>query len=139
MDRTEQIDRKSTKIINITLPIPMELQTADELLTSYGRWAMNRWSKRRCASAEGSYATPPNDDDRTPREVLPNDMDAMRVQRALAGVPELQRNVLAILYIPQRLPPHAQLRMKHIPPRLCQERHQEGLRMFWNRYRLHVS
>lgn len=121
---------------DISALIPAGLREADELLTRYGRWAMRRHSKRRCASAEGMYRIPPNDDDRQPREVLLPLLDALAVQRALYRVPDLQRVVLAILYVPQRRPPQALLRIMRIPPRLSCDRHITGLRCFWNLYRM---
>jgi hypothetical protein len=39
------------------------------------------------------------------------------------------------VYVPQRLPIEAQLRIAQIPPRLCQERHLRGLRMFDNLFK----
>ena len=121
---------------NIAADIPLDLRTADELLTRFGRWAMHRHRKQRCASAEGMYRTPPNDDDRQPRELVMPAIDAMAVQRALAGVPDRERVVLEILYVPRRFPVQAQMRRLRIPPRLAQERHLLGLRMFWNRWRV---
>ena len=121
---------------NIAAEIPADLQMADQLLTRFGRWAMHRHKKQRCASAEGAYVTPPNDDDRQPRAIQMPVADAMAVQRALAQVPERERIVLEILYVPRRWPVEAQLRRLRIPPRLCRERHALGLRMFWNRWRV---
>ena len=65
--------------------------------------------------------------------------EALACQRTLAKVPELERKVLTILYVPQRLPIEAQLRLAHIPPRLCQERHLRGLRMFDNIFKRHFA
>jgi hypothetical protein len=119
----------------IAANLPHDLKEADELLTRFGRWAMDRYKKQHCASAEGHYKIPPNDDDRQPREVILLPADVAAINRALQGVPELQRVILQILYVPKRLPPQAQLRMLKIPPKLSQERHLEGVRMFWNRFR----
>lgn len=123
---------------DLILPIPDDLAEANELLNAYGRWAQDRYRKQHCASAEGRYRAPPNDDDREPKAYMPPDFKAMEVQRALQAVPDLQRAVLHIIYVPKRLPPEAQLRILRIPPRLCQDRHRTGLRMFWNIYRLKV-
>jgi hypothetical protein len=117
--------------------VPPWLLDADDLLTRYGRWAMDRYRKHHCGSAEGRYRIPPNDDDRQPREALLSTPDAMRAQRALSRVPELERVVLAVLYIPHRLPVEARLRKLRVPARLCQERHREGLTMFANLHRAH--
>jgi len=54
----------------------------------------------------------------------------------MARVPDLERVVLTILYVPQRLPVEQQLRVLRVPPRLCWERHQRGLQMFWTLWRL---
>ena len=117
---------------NLSAEIPQSLQPADERLTRYGRWAMERLRRQRCGSAEGKYRSFQDDEDRAPREVLLHIDEALACQRALAKVPELERKVLTILYVPQRLPIEAQLRLAHIPARLCQERHLRGLSMFDN-------
>ncbi len=121
---------------NIAAEVPLDLRPADELLTRYGRWAMDRLRRHRCASAEGMYRAPKGDDDRQPRETLMPGFTAMDAQRALAGVPERERVVLVLLYVPQRVPPEVQLRRLGLPPRIAQERHIAGLRMFANRYRM---
>ena len=124
---------------NIAADIPAELRGADDLLTRYGRWAMHRHKKQRCASAEWMYRIPPNEDDRLPREVMLKDFDALAVQRALARVPDRERIVLAVLYVPQRLPAHVILQRMRIPARLSRERHLHGLRMFNNLHRVLAS
>ena len=121
--------------VSVTADIPSELIAADVALHKYGRWAMDRRRVLRCGSAEGRYRAPQNDDDRTPREMLFGPDEAVRVQRALARVPERERVVLAILYVPR--PPwsiEAQLRIARVPPSACRERHLHGLRMFANIY-----
>lgn len=124
------------RLSDLAASLPDDLQPADRLLYRYGRWAMHRHKRRSCGSAEGRYQIPPNDTDREPRECLMPGYLALDVQRALARVPECERVVLAILYVPQRLPVEAQLRIAHIPARLCRERHLRGLRMFANLHRL---
>ena len=124
---------------NLSAEIPQSLQAADERLTRYGRWAMERLRRQRCGSAEGKYRSFQDDEDRAPREVLLHIDEALACQRALAKVPELERRVLQILYVPTRLPIEAQLRLAHIPPRLCQERHLRGLRMFDNIFKSHFT
>lgn len=124
---------------NLSAEIPQSLQAADERLTRYGRWAMERLRRHRCGSAEGKYRSFQDDEDRAPREVLLHIDEALACQRALAKVPELERRVLQILYVPTRLPIEAQLRLAHIPPRLCQERHLRGLRMFDNIFKSHFT
>jgi hypothetical protein len=118
--------------------VPPWLSHADDVLTRYGRWAMDRSKSRRCGSAEGRYRSAPNDDDRQPRELLMMMVDALAAQRALSRVPELERRVLAILYVPTRLPFEARVRMERITPRVCQERHLAGLRIFDNLYRIAI-
>jgi len=117
---------------NFVRQIPPSLADADKTLHDYGRWAMWRHKYQRCGSAEGQYRTPPGDADREPREILMTTVDALRAQRALARVPMQEREVLVILYIPQRTKQETLLRRARIPPRLCQERHLAGLRMFSN-------
>jgi hypothetical protein len=118
-----------------TCEIPESLRTADELLTQYGFWARDRYRRHRCGSAEGKYRSFQDDEDRSPPPLLLHIDMAMKCQRTLARVPERERTVLAILYVPQRLPIEAQLRIKLIPPRLCRERQLLGLRMFENIFR----
>jgi hypothetical protein len=130
---------------NIAAVIPLDLLDEDDLLHRFGRWAMTRDARRRCGSAERYYrplkdTTNTNEDDRAPRELLMGTEAAMAVQRALAQVPAKWREVIEVLYVPQRIgqktiPPEAILRKLRIPPRLSQERHIEGLRMFRNLYR----
>ena len=124
---------------NIAADIPVSLREADELLAKYGRWAKDRQRLQRCGSAEGRYLAPPNDDDRQPAEMVMSLSDAMACQRALAGVPQQERIVLAVLYIPRRMPAEIQMRRLRIPPRLSRERHLAGLRMWWNRLRIGVD
>lgn len=120
---------------NIAADIPLSLADADEALTLYGRWAADRDSRRRCGSAEGMYRAEgwhAVEDRRAPKGIGLTLVDALVCQRALARVPDHERTVLSILYVPRRLPAAAQLRMLRIPPRLAQERHLAGLRMFDN-------
>lgn len=123
----------------IACDIPMALREADEILTRYGRWAFDRSTDRRCGSAEGAYRAPQDDEDRKPRESLMATHDALAAQRALQRVPDRERIVLNVLYIPKRLPPEAQLRILRIPPALSRERHLNGLRMFANLYSLALN
>ena len=125
------------KLLNYTAELPQELRQADQMLTAYGRWAKDRQEVHRCGSAEGRYIPPPDetvDDDarREPRETLMPTPDALQVHRALIRVAEVEREILQILYVPQRMRIEQQLRLRRIPGRLCQERHLRGLRMFAN-------
>lgn len=118
---------------DIYAQVPPDLLHADDALHRYGRWAKDRMRLHRCGSAERSYRSPPNDLDREPRAILMHIDEAMACQRALARVPEKQRLVLSILYVPRRLPATVQLRIMRVPPVLSRERHILGLRMFDNR------
>ena len=124
---------------NLAAEIPLDLREADELLAKYGRWAKDRRRYERCGSAEGAYKAPPNDDDRQPKMPTLTLSEAMACQRALAGVPQAERIVLGVLYIPRKVPVEVQLRRLNVPPRLSRERHLSGLRMWWNRLRLRID
>ena len=114
--------------------LPQELQEADHLLKQYGRWAMDRFKPQRCGSAEGNYKTPPSEEDRNPRECVMLPGDVVMVNRALQAVPELERKVLMWLYVPSREPLQVKMRKAATPPKLMQERHLAGVRMFWNNW-----
>ena len=51
-------------------------------------------------------------------------------------MPDVERAVLTVLYVPQRMPVEQQLRLLRVPPRLCRERHLRGLQMFSTLWRL---
>lgn len=125
--------RHARKLDPIAAEIPEDLKDADERLRLYGRWAMDRWSPKRCGSAEKDYQPTRGEAfqaRREPRELLMPSDEALLCQRALSKVPEQQRTVLAMLYIPCRWPAQALLRKAGIPPRESRERHLYGLRMF---------
>ena len=84
------------------------------------------------------YRAPANDDDarRVGSEQLLPALEAVKVQRSLVAVPDLQRVVLHVLYVPQRLPVEAQLRILRIAPAVCRERHAAGLRAFAHTHRM---
>ena len=121
------------KLHDICASIPQDLKPADDLLHKYGRWCKDRARLHRCGSAERMYRAPQDDIDREPRPVLMHIDQAMACQRALYRVPEQERMVLTVLYVPRRIPVEVLLRRLRIPPRLSQERHLRGLRMFANR------
>lgn len=126
-------------MLNISAQIPPSLREADERLTAYGRWAMYRRPVKRCGSAEGAYmpgAGEVKESRREPREVLIGPDEAMRCQRALAKVPDRERIVLTVLYVPRGIHAEKQLRLLRIPARLSQQRHLDGLRMFGNMLRV---
>ncbi len=117
---------------DIYAEIPPRLLEADDLLHRYGRWAKDRIRLHSCGSAERAYRPPWNEHDREPRVILMHIDLAMACQRALARVPERERVVLTVLYVPRRVPANVQLNRLRIPPRLSRERHLCGLAMFDN-------
>lgn len=127
---------------DIAADIPENLVRADELLTRYGRWAVSSGRGGtpytvdrqfiREADRRESLEAYQRRRETALRELLLTVADAMRVQRALARVPDRERVVLAVLYVPKKIPPREQLRILRIPPRLSRERHLTGLRIFWN-------
>ena len=115
--------------------MPLELLDADELLERYGRWAQDRYQKRRCASAEGQYVPPPKrGQDDEPMQPFMADWSAMKVQHALVVVPMQYRRVLQAYYIPQRRPHHAVRRGLKISAGTWEQSRIEGLRRFWSAY-----
>lgn len=125
---------------NFAADIPRELQRADELLTRFGRWAtaygrnsaphtLDRMHIRE-ADPKESLEAYMRRRAHVPAEPMMPAPEAMGVQRALAKVSDRERIVLTVLYVPQRLPIQAQLRILRIPPSLCRVRHQNGLREF---------
>lgn len=123
---------------NFACDVPESLQWADELLTRFGRWTRSG-GKATCGSAEGHYRAPAKGDDdarRAPQSLKLDEFDAVKVNRALSGVPDHERIVLQILYIPRPQPIGLQLRLLRVPPKLCRIRHESGLRMFANRFRV---
>ena len=131
---------------SIAADIPPPLVRADQLLTEYGRWATRGGGRGAPGTLDRLYRR--ESDGRESREayrercaVLPlmplmPTPEALAVQRALTHVADAERIVLTILYVPQRLPPHAQLRLLRIPPQLSRVRHLAGLRQFDNLHRL---
>lgn len=121
---------------SFTADIPPDLAWADDLLTRYGRWATRRSRGiGTCGSAEGNYRAPAREDDdarRTPAPVGLTAAEAVAVNRSFQQVPDRERIVLRVLYVPQRQPVHVQLELLRIPPSLCRARHAAGLRMFAN-------
>lgn len=113
--------------------LPVDLREADALLERYGKWAQDRYQKRRCASAEGKYVPPPNRDEELMTGFMP-DWNALKVQHALVVVPMQYRRVLQAYYIPKREPHHAVRRRLDIKPKLWEQSRVEGLRRFWAVY-----
>lgn len=120
---------------SIAADIPAQLAWADDLLTRYGLWAIGSGrGTRTCGSAEGDYRPPAGEGDerRVPGPLRLTSAEAVAVSRALYAVPERERTVLAVLYVPRRQSAASQLRMLRIPPQLSRIRHEAGLRMFAN-------
>ena len=122
---------------DLNLNVPLDLRQADELLEKFGRWAQDRNKKQRCASAEGNYRPPPVAG-RGEEPLIPfiPDWNARQVQLALQVVPMQYRRVLHAIYIPQKEHPMAARRRYRIRADLWDRSRLEGLRQFWNVYRL---
>jgi hypothetical protein len=118
--------------------IPPDLFEADHTLTLYGRWAAGFGrGARTCGSAEGDYRPGAGEVLQARREAgcaALSQEQRLAAQRALARVPEPERVVLSVLYVPRRFSIGAQLRLHQIPPSLSVDRHLRGLRMWWNLY-----
>lgn len=139
--------KRSTNL-SIAADIPPDLADADRTLQAYGRWATTHSGRggrggvtldrmyRREADARESLEAYQRRRSHVPTEALMETADALLAQRALQRVPDRERIVLSILYVPRRLPPQAQLRLLRIPPQLSQVRHLAGLRMFLNIHRV---
>lgn len=113
--------------------LPQELKEADDLLTSYGRWA-NRWGGGgRCGSAEGMYRAPQDDEDRKPSEPVMPPLDAERCQKALSKLPMMTLLVIQWLYVDTG-GLQAKMRKHSIHPRHMRERHLEGVQLFWREW-----
>lgn len=123
---------------DINLNVPAELRDAEELLERYGRWAQDRYKKQRCASAEGKYVPPPTRsvDCDEPLQPLMADWSARQVQLALQVVPMQFRRVLFAIYVPQKEHPMAARRRYRLQRDVWDRSRIEGLRQFWNIYRL---
>lgn len=120
---------------SFTTGMPADLREAEQMLERYGKWAQDRYQKRRCASAEGKYVPPPTRDDELMTPFMA-DFDALKVQHALQVVPMQYRRVLQAYYIPKREPHHAVRRRLDIKPKLWEQSRVEGLRQFWRIYSL---
>lgn len=130
----------------ICAEVPPELADADDLLTRYGSWSVTRSRGGLGNTLERQYIREADRResleaynrrrDGALRQVMMTPQDAMAVQRALARVPNRERVVLSVLYIPRRVSVVDQLRVLRIPASLCRERHLAGLRMFTKLHRL---
>lgn len=117
--------------------VPSELQQAEELLEKYGRWAQERHRAQRCGSAEGKYRSPVlAGSDEAPVILVVSDWSARQVQLALQVVPMQYRRVLFAIYVPQKEHPMAARRRYRISRDVWERSRIEGLRQFWNIYRL---
>ena len=129
----------------IAADIPPELAAVDSLLSRYARWACARSRGGRVHTVERMYVAETEKSARyaldnrreaaygaaTREPVMPTP-EALAVQRALGQVPLPERQVLAALYIPGRVPAWKRLADLRVPPRLSQLRHVAGLRMLQN-------
>lgn len=125
---------------NFSADIPPELARTDELLTQYGRWATSHGARKGAPTLDRMFIREADRKEsleayqrrraHVPGEALMPTPDAMNVQRALAKVPDQERIVLCMLYIPRRQPVHVQMAALRITPSLCRIRHLSGLRMF---------
>jgi len=110
--------------------LPKELHEADEILKRYGRWARGGSGPERCGSAEGAYRAPQDDEDRQPTEPIMPAADVERVRRSLARLPMMTLCIIQWLYVrPGSVP--AMARKHGLKPRHMQERHLEGVQLFW--------
>lgn len=126
-------------MLDFSADIPPALHEADDILTRYGKWAAQGRAVRTCGSAEGDYRPGGGEALASRREAADSPLSQdqrLAAQRALARVPEIERVVLAVLYVPARGSIGARLRAMGVPPRLSQERHLNGLRIWWNLYQL---
>lgn len=125
---------------NFAADIPPELAKADDLLTQYGRWATSYGARKGAPTLDRMFIREADRKEsleayqrrraHVPGEALMPTPDAMNVQRALAKVPDQERIVLCMLYIPRRQPVHMQVAALRLTPSLCRIRHLSGLRMF---------
>lgn len=126
--------------VDLAAAVPAELQQADDLLCDYGRWATSNGSRKNTSMLGRMYIREADPREsleawirrrqHVPGQPLMPTPEAMRVQRALAGVPMPERVALQMLYIPNRVPIFVRLRKAEISPRQCRERHLAGLRIF---------
>lgn len=125
---------------NFAADIPRDLVEADDLLTQYGRWATSYGARKGAPTLDRMFIREADRKEsleaynrrraHVPAAQLMSTPEAMNVQRALAKVPDQERIVLTILYIPKRQPVHMQVAALRLTPSLCRIRHLSGLRMF---------
>ena len=149
MKRDEAELQPRRALQNIAADIPDDLKDADVLLMRYGRWAVSGSRGGRPHTLDRMYIATQEKSARyaldsrreaiygqaTQIPMLPT-QEALAAQRALARVPDRERVVLAVLYVPRRIPPWEQLAILRIPPQLSRVRHLAGLRMFNNLHRV---
>jgi hypothetical protein len=83
-------------------PIPEPLQDADQALQGYAKWAVHRYRRRQCGSAEGNYRPEgalAADERRDPLGKTMTQAELLAVQRAIASAPVAERGVIVALYI----------------------------------------
>jgi hypothetical protein len=134
--------RHSERAESLCADIPPDLTAADDILSRYGKWATSGGRSAATSVLGRLYIREADPKESLEayirrRSQVPSSggmsvVEALAAQRALARVPELERTVLVILYVPHRIPTAVRLRIAKIPPRLSRERHLHGLRMFNN-------
>lgn len=114
--------------------LPADLQEADDILRRYGRWARGGGGGgARCGSAEGAYRSPQDDEDRQPSEPTMAAIDVERTRKALATLPTMTLCVIQWLYVDSSSL-QSKMRKHGVQPRHMQERHLEGVRLFWSEW-----
>lgn len=114
--------------------LPADLQEADDILRRYGRWARGGGGGgARCGSAEGAYRSPQDDEDRQPSEPTMAAIDVERTRKALATLPTMTLCVIQWLYVGSSSL-QSKMRKHGLQPRHMQERHLEGVRLFWREW-----
>lgn len=130
--------RPEVRLENFAADVPEDLLDADSLLTQYGRWAVARGGGRP-ATLDRMYIREADRKESLEaymrrRETIPNPImptqSALAVQRALARVPERERIVLGVLYVPRKASVAEQLQIRRIPASLARIRFLAGLRIF---------
>ena len=126
--------------------IPPHLAKADDLLTRYGRWATSYGARKGAPTLDRQYIREADRSEsleawkrrreHVPAEPLMPTPDAMLVQRALQRVPDLERIVLTILYVPKRTPIDVLMRQVKVTPDLARRRHLDGLEKFGDNHAL---
>lgn len=84
--------------IDLIYRVMPEHEAINARLENWAHWSKDRMIYRSCASLEGRYTSPQNDDDRQPRLIF-DVQDALRMHRAICRMPEKHRKMLHMWYI----------------------------------------